>query len=225
MMAANYRHIGGGENRLGRHYSRFSAFCPPAALAGQSLALRKLSNARSNRRNRANPEELPHPRRRLASCLRSEARPALRVICAVLLLLVIYSRPASCEVPEGTWLLANRVAIQVFDCSGLLCGKIIWLARSRTPAGRPDVDHLNTDPKLRQRPLCGLTILWGPRPNGPGHWSNGWLYDPHDGHTYNVTAGVTSPNRISARVYRGVPFLGRTEILTRDPQLSFHGHC
>ena len=173
----------------------------------------------------ANPEELPHPRRRLASCLRSEARPALRVICAVLLLLVIYSRPASCEVPEGTWLLANRVAIQVFDCSGLLCGKIIWLARSRTPAGRPDVDHLNTDPKLRQRPLCGLTILWGPRPNGPGHWSNGWLYDPHDGHTYNVTAGVTSPNRISARVYRGVPFLGRTEILTRDPQLSFHGHC
>jgi hypothetical protein len=25
MMAANYRHIGGLENRLGRHYSRFSA--------------------------------------------------------------------------------------------------------------------------------------------------------------------------------------------------------
>jgi len=23
MMAANYRHIGGGDNRLGRHYSRF----------------------------------------------------------------------------------------------------------------------------------------------------------------------------------------------------------
>jgi hypothetical protein len=26
MMAANYRQIGGGVNRLGRHYSRFSAF-------------------------------------------------------------------------------------------------------------------------------------------------------------------------------------------------------
>jgi len=92
-------------------------------------------------------------------------------------------------------------------------------------AGRPDVDHLNPDPKLRQRPLCGLTILWGLRPNGAGHWSNGWLYDPHDGHTYNVTAGVSSPNRISARVYRGVPFFGRTEMLIRDPQLSSHGHC
>src|SRR5262249_19300752 len=42
MMAANYRHIGGAENRLGRHYSRFSAFWPPAAFAGQSLALRKI---------------------------------------------------------------------------------------------------------------------------------------------------------------------------------------
>jgi hypothetical protein len=35
MMAANYRHIGGRENRLGRHYSRFLAFWPAALLAVQ----------------------------------------------------------------------------------------------------------------------------------------------------------------------------------------------
>src|SRR5438105_5275206 len=52
MMAADYRHIGGRENRLGRHYSRFLAFWPAPALAGQSLALRKLSDAGSNRRSR-----------------------------------------------------------------------------------------------------------------------------------------------------------------------------
>jgi hypothetical protein len=62
------------------------------------------------------------------SCLRSEAHPALRAICAVLLLLVIYSRPASSEVPEGTWLLANRVAIKAFDCSGLLCGTMLTIS-------------------------------------------------------------------------------------------------
>src|SRR5204863_6313419 len=43
---------GGRENRLGRHYSRFSAFWPAPALAGQSLALRKLCDAGSNRRSR-----------------------------------------------------------------------------------------------------------------------------------------------------------------------------
>src|ERR1700759_980057 len=52
-MAADYRHIGGHENRLGRHYSRFSAFSPTPALAGQSLALRKLCDAASNRRSQA----------------------------------------------------------------------------------------------------------------------------------------------------------------------------
>jgi len=52
-MAADYRHIGGVENRLGRHYSRFSPFSPTPALADQSLALRKLCDAGSNRRSRA----------------------------------------------------------------------------------------------------------------------------------------------------------------------------
>src|ERR1700760_2964407 len=52
MMAANYQHIGGHENRLGRHYSRFSAFWSPAALTDQSLALRKSQNAGSNGRSR-----------------------------------------------------------------------------------------------------------------------------------------------------------------------------
>ena len=93
------------------------------------------------------------------------------------------------------------------------------------PDGQPDVDRLNPDPTLRQRPLCGLTTIWGLRPDSPGHWTNGWLYDPQDGNTYDVTAELTAPDRISARVYRGVPFLGRTEILTRDPQLRLRGRC
>src|SRR5271154_1740545 len=53
-MAADYRHIGGVENRLGRHYSRFSPFWPAASFADQSLALRKSWNAGSNRRSQVN---------------------------------------------------------------------------------------------------------------------------------------------------------------------------
>jgi len=63
----------------------------------------------------------------------------LRTISAGLLLIVIHSFPASSQVPEGTWLLAN--------------------------------------------------------------------------------------NTISARVYRGTPLLGRTEILIRDPPLGSDAHC
>ncbi len=159
------------------------------------------------------------------SWLPSIAQLPLRAACAGLLILLIHSRPASSEVPNGTWLFANRVAVDVFECSGLVCGKIVWLLRPRTPAGRPDVDRLNPDPTLRHRPLCGLTIIWGLQPDGAGHWSNGSLYDPQDGTTYDLTAERTAPDKISARVYRGVPLFGRTEILIRDPQLSFDGRC
>jgi uncharacterized protein (DUF2147 family) len=157
--------------------------------------------------------------------LLSIVRVSFRATCAVLLLIVIHTRPALSGVPEGTWLLANRVAVQVFECSGQLCGRIVWLLRPRTPAGQPDLDHLNPDPSLRQRHLCGLTIIWGLQPDGPSHWTDGWLYDPKDGVTYDVTAELTASNTISARIYRGVPLIGRTEILIRDPQLSFDGRC
>jgi hypothetical protein len=43
--------------------------------------------------------------------------------------------------------------------------------------------------------------------------------------TYDVTAQLIAADKISARVYRGVPLLGRTEILIRDPQLSLDGRC
>jgi uncharacterized protein (DUF2147 family) len=159
------------------------------------------------------------------SWLRSIAQLPLRLTCAGLLMLAIHNRPASAEVPDGTWLFANRVAVEVFECSGLVCGRIVWLLRPRTPAGQPDVDRLNPDPTLRHRPLCGLTIIWGLQPDGAGHWSNGRLYDPQDCNTYDVTAERIASDSISARVYRGVPLFGRTEILIRDPQLNLDGRC
>ena len=87
-------------------------------------------------------------------------------------------------------MFANRVALQIFDCSGLLCGRIVWLLRPDNPAGQPDLDDLNPDPALRQRHLCGLTIVWGMAPNGQDHWSNGWLYDPKDGHYLQYYCGA-----------------------------------
>ena len=113
--------------------------------------------------------------------------------CVILLLMTAVALPSSSTVPGGTWMSANRVALQIFDCRGLLCGKIVWLLRPDNAAGQPDLDNFNPDPALRQRHLCGLTIIWGMQSNGQGQWSNGWLCDPKDGITYNVTAELTSP--------------------------------
>ncbi len=149
----------------------------------------------------------------------------LSALGMALLLSMWHSRSAFSEALGGTWMFANRVAVQVFECSGQLCGRIVWLLRPLTPAGRPDLDTLNPDPSLRQRHLCGLTIIWGLQPVAAGHWIGGLLYDPKDGVTYDVDVELTTPTTISARVYRGVQLFGRTEILTRDPQLSFDWQC
>jgi uncharacterized protein (DUF2147 family) len=153
------------------------------------------------------------------------AKRAFWDACAILLLMTVTALPALSAVPGGTWMFANRVALQMFDCGGLLCGKIVWLLRPDNPAGQPDIDSLNPNPALRQRHLCGLTIIWGMQTNGQNQWANGWLYDPKDGYTYNITAGLTSPGIITARVYCGVPLFGRTEILVRDPPLRVDGRC
>ena len=149
----------------------------------------------------------------------------LSAMSMALVLSVWHSRATSSEALGGTWMFANRVAVQVFECRGQLCGKIVWLLRPLTPTGRPDLDSLNPDPSLRQRHLCGLMIIWGLQPGAPGHWAGGSLYDPKDGVTYDVDVELTTPTTISARVYRGVQLFGRTETLTRDTQLSFDGQC
>jgi hypothetical protein len=101
------------------------------------------------------------------------AQLLFRGACVIVLLVIFAALPASASVPGGTWMFANRVALQIFDCNGLLCGRIVWLLRPDNPAGQPDLDNLNPDPALRQRHLCGLTIVWGMGTNGQDHWANG----------------------------------------------------
>ena len=112
-------------------------------------------------------------------------------------------------VPDGTWLVSQRVAFDIFPCKDALCGRIVWL---RNPA-------------LRSPTMCGRTIIWGLTSHEPRQWDGGWFFDPEDGATYNVSAHVVTDDRISARVYRGFSLFGRTEILTRIAPRSLPGWC
>jgi len=133
--------------------------------------------------------------------------------------------PAPPGVPEGIWLLPLSAAVQIFDCQGLLCGRIVWLAYARSADGQLALDKKNPDEALRQRPLCGQTVLWGLTPQGVDHWKDGWLYNPHDGTTYRITGQVRGPDTLVARIYLGIPLFGETSIWQRVPRLSSEGWC
>jgi uncharacterized protein (DUF2147 family) len=115
--------------------------------------------------------------------------------------------------------------VQIYDCSGLMYGRIVWLHKPRDPQGRLDRDKNNPVSALRARTLCGLTILDRLHPAGPNWWKDGWFYNPDDGNTYRVSAELRSANLLIARIYVGVPFLGRTKTLTRVPQGVSDGWC
>jgi uncharacterized protein (DUF2147 family) len=117
---------------------------------------------------------------------------------------------ASSWTPDGTWIVNDRLVLESFTCKEMLCGRIVWLR----------------DPAMRTPQLCERMIVWNLRRSGPGQWTGGWFYDPENGSTYNISATAQSNGTISARIYEGVAWLGRTEILTRVPRPgSLTGWC
>lgn len=126
---------------------------------------------------------------------------------------------------QGVWLIDGKAAVQVFDCGGLLCGRIRWLLIPRDPQDQVVRDKNNPEPALRQRQLCGLTIISGMRPTGPDRWEGGSFYNPDDGKTYGVSAELKSADVLVARIYAGIPALGETKTLQRVRHGTSEGWC
>jgi uncharacterized protein (DUF2147 family) len=155
---------------------------------------------------------------------------ARRAICAAVLTVIALSLtgPLSANptaVPEGMWLVDANSVLQIFDCNGRLCGRVAWLenAHEATRGLRHDVK--NPDPTLRERLVCGLTVLWALQPAGCDSWKGGWFYNPDDGKTYRAAAELPSKDTLIARIYVGVPLLGRMETLVRMPRQSSDSQC
>lgn len=155
---------------------------------------------------------------------RREASAPARLVAALVLLVLEWSTAFS-AVPQGVWLIDGKAAVQIFDCGGLLCGRILWLQTPRDAQDQLSRDRHNPDPALRQRRLCGLTILWGLREAGPNRWEGGWFYNPDDGKTYSVTAELRSADLIVARIYSGLRIFGQTKSLFRVAHGRSDGWC
>jgi uncharacterized protein (DUF2147 family) len=90
----------------------------------------------------------------------------------------------------GTWEHPdNGSHIKVSPCGGGLCATIVSV---RDPSR---VDDKNPDPKLRKRPVKGITIMNGAKKTGNNTWS-GKLYNTTDGQTYNGTVTVVDKNHL-----------------------------
>ena len=85
----------------------------------------------------------------------------------------------------GTWVSADGGArVKIAPCGGGVCGNIVWLREPIDPStGRPKTDKHNPDEGRRKRPMLGLQVISGMRPDGDNRYA-GQIYNADDGKTY-----------------------------------------
>jgi uncharacterized protein (DUF2147 family) len=109
----------------------------------------------------------------------------------------------------GQWVTADGQArVDVFDCDGALCGRIVWLKEPVDESGRVRRDVSNADPDLRARPLLGLQVLTALVPDGEDRWSDGTVYVPESGREYRASVSMEGPNILVVRRFVWLPWLG-----------------
>ncbi|MCW5730509.1 MAG: DUF2147 domain-containing protein [Alphaproteobacteria bacterium] len=119
----------------------------------------------------------------------------------------------------GRWLTeSGNAQVEIQECAGRLCGRVVWLKEPLNEEGTPKRDRHNPDPGLRARPIIGLAMLENFVPDDdPGKWRDGTIYNPEDGKTYSCTLTLQDDGRLRVRGYVGLPLFGKTQIWTRAP--------
>jgi uncharacterized protein (DUF2147 family) len=123
---------------------------------------------------------------------------------------------------EDRWLTEKKTAIvEIFRCAGgdTLCGRVVWFRINPDEPNPQGLDLKNSDPALRTRPVCGLTVLYGFKARAePNRWEGGMIYDPESGNTYHATMNFEADGTLHLRGYIGISLIGASEVWTRYSQ-------
>ena len=103
-----------------------------------------------------------------------------RFAIALLLVLAPGAAAAAPASIHGVWLTDDHKGlVQIGPCGRKLCGTIVRVLNPDAPK----TDVHNPDPRLRNRPILGLPVLYGFEGSG-GSWKGGRAYDPKSGKSY-----------------------------------------
>ncbi len=117
---------------------------------------------------------------------------------------------------------AEKSQVQIFkSTNGKYYGNIVWL-KEPLKNGKAKVDDKNPDKKLQSRAILGLQILKDfTFSSSDKEWSNGSIYNPSSGKTYNCYMNFESATKLKIRGYIGAAWmgLGKTAYWTKEAAL------
>ena len=139
----------------------------------------------------------------------------------VIALALTGASPSFAQDPFGTWLTPEgKATVKVADCGGALCATILSLKQPNDPTtGRPQLDRGNSDVSKRNRPVVGVQLLMGMKPQGPNKWV-GQAYNPEDGNIYPATATLVNANTLNVQGCILGGMICRTFAWTRKPDAA-----
>ena len=144
---------------------------------------------------------------------------AMKLVAAMLLLLA-GGALADTSSPAGVWKSIDdktkkeRSIIRITDVNGEFKGVVekIFDQPGEDPA------HLCKECKdeRKDKPIVGMTILWGLKKDGDG-WSGGEILDPKNGKIYRAKMSLSEDGKsLKVRGFIGISLIGRTQTWHRE---------
>ncbi|MFT4196518.1 MAG: DUF2147 domain-containing protein [Pseudoxanthomonas sp.] len=123
--------------------------------------------------------------------------------------------------PVGRWTTIDdetgkpKSIVEIYKTDqGTLAGKVVQVLQSDQG---PHPRCVKCSGPLKDKPVEGMVILWGLKPDGDQVWSGGNILDPHNGKTYKSKITLIEDGRkLQMRGYIGFEALGRTQTWVRD---------
>lgn len=120
---------------------------------------------------------------------------------------------AAGESPVGRWQTIDdetgkpKSIVEIKEVNGELQGSVVELINPSKP--NPTCEKCEGDRK--DKPIQGMTILWGIKKDGNG-WGDGKILDPQKGKVYGAKLEPEAGGqKLKVRGYLGVSALGRTQ--------------
>ena len=102
-------------------------------------------------------------------------------------------RTAIASGPLGVWIdHTGRGAVEIKECSGGLCGRIVWLK---------DTAHSS---------VCGTQVIGNAKKTASDTWDKGWIYDPDKNARYSVELKTVGADKLRVMGYMGSKMFSET---------------
>lgn len=128
---------------------------------------------------------------------------------------------AQADSPAGVWRTVDdktgkeRSFIRITESGGVFEGKVEKLL-NRQPDDDPDGLCRKCEGERKDKPIVGMTILWGLKKDGD-QFSGGEILDPKNGKVYRAKMKLVDGGRkLEVRGFIGVSLLGRSQTWLRE---------